>query len=387
MTGSEVKSQENSWGQSLFGVSFRELPQLIPGVVLVAVLTWMSLWLSELVGTRWMGFEKSPVSPVMLAILLGLGIASLVRLPDGVQPGLRFAVKKLLRLGIILLGIRLTIFDVFKLGVFGVPIIAVCIVGALLVTNWINQKLKLPERLGTLIAVGTSICGVTAIVATSPAIDADEDESAYAVATITVFGLFATIFYPYLANSLFGGQGVMAGLFLGTAVHETAQVVGAGKIYADIFNQEIALDVATVAKLVRNVFMVGVIPFMAYYYQQKTEPGKAKKATRITKLLPVFILGFLLMAILRSVGDAGIHAGGLALGLLPGESWGDMIGTIKQWAEILLVVALAGVGLSTNFKSMRRLGLRPFLVGLGASVSVGVISYVAILLMGRWVAF
>jgi uncharacterized integral membrane protein (TIGR00698 family) len=382
-----TKSQGSAWEQMLLGIPLREFPRLIPGVILVAVLTWLSLWLSELIGTQWMGFEKSPVSPVMLAILLGLGIASLVPLPDEVQPGLRFAVKKLLRLGIILLGIRLTIFDVFKLGVFGVPIVAACIVGALLVTNWINQKLKLPERLGTLIAVGTSICGVTAIVATSPAIDADEDESAYAVATITVFGLFATIFYPYLANAIFYGHAIEAGLFLGTAVHETAQVVGAGKIYADIFGQAIALDVATVAKLVRNVFMIGVIPFMAYYYQQKADPGKAKNATRIVKLLPVFVLGFMLMAVLRSVGDAGVRAGGLALGLWSGGSWADVIGIIKQWAEILLVVALAGVGLSTNFKSMRRLGLRPFLVGLGASVSVGAISYVAILLMGRWVTF
>ena len=103
--------------------------------------------------------------------------------------------------------------------------------------------------------------------------------------------------------------------------------------------------------------------------------------------LVVFILGFLLMAVLRSVGDAGIRADGLALGLWSQDSWGGVIGTIKQWAEILLVVALAGVGLSTNFKSMRRLGLKPFLVGLGASVSVGMISYVAILMMGRWVTF
>jgi uncharacterized membrane protein YadS len=228
---------------------------------------------------------------------------------------------------------------------------------------------------------------VTAIVATSPAIDADEDEAAYAVATITVFGLFATIFYPYLANILFGGRAVEAGLFLGTAVHETAQVVGAGKIYADIFGQAKALDVATVAKLVRNVFMVGVIPFMAYSYAQKTANGKAQQATRITRLLPVFILGFLMMAVFRSIGDAGINAGTAAFGLWEGNTWREVIGVIKNWAEILLVVALAGVGLSTNLKSMRRLGLRPFLVGLGASLSVGVISFFAILLMGRWVAF
>ena len=344
MTDPITESQVSAWEKNLFGVSSRELPHLFPGVFLVAVLTWFSSWLSELIGTRWMGFEKSPVSPVILAILLGLGIASLVRLPDGFQAGLRFAVKKLLRLGIILLGIRLTIFDVFKMGAFGVPIVAVCILGALVMTTWINQKLDLPERLGTLIAVGTSICGVTAIVATSPAIEADEEEAAYAVATITVFGLFATLFYPYLAHSLFGGRAVEAGLFLGTAVHETAQVVGAGKIYADIFGQALALDVATVAKLVRNVFIVGVIPFMAYSYAQKTNQGTTKQAPIFQKFLPVFILGFLLMAVLRSVGDAGIYSGGVAFGLWMAETWSEVIGIIKNCAEILLVVALAELG-------------------------------------------
>jgi uncharacterized integral membrane protein (TIGR00698 family) len=292
-----------------------------------------------------------------------------------------------LRLGIILLGIRLTIFDVFKLGSFGVPIVVFCIVGALVVTTWINEKLRLPEKLGALIAVGTSICGVTAIVATSPAIDADEEEAAYAVATITVFGLFATIFYPYLSHTLFAGQSIQAGLFLGTAVHETAQVVGAGKIYADIFSQSLALDVATVAKLVRNVFMAAVIPFMAFYYAQKSQNEVAKEKTSFAKLLPLFILGFLMMAVFRSFGDAGINTQGLAFRVWNADAWGAVIASIKYLAEICLVVALAGVGLNTDFRSMQKLGLKPFLVGLAASFSVGVISFGAITLFGRWVTF
>jgi uncharacterized integral membrane protein (TIGR00698 family) len=377
----------SAWEKNLLGVPVIELPHLIPGVVTVGILTWLSIWLSKFIGTTLMGFDKSPVSPVMIAIILGLSITSLVSLPESLNPGLTFAVKKVLRLGIILLGIRLTIFDVFKLGAFGVPIVAFCIVGALLVTTWINQKLNLPERLGTLIAVGTSICGVTAIVATSPAIEADEEEAAYAIATITIFGLFATIFYPYLANAIFASQAIKVGLFLGTAVHETAQVVGAGKIYADIFSQPLALDVATVAKLVRNVFMVGVIPFMAYYYARKTREGVSKKETNIIKLLPMFILGFLMMAVLRSIGDAGINANGSAFNLWSAGAWEGVIGTIKFWAEIALVVALAGVGLNTNVRSMRKLGIKPFLVGLGASLAVGVISYGAITLLGNWVTF
>lgn len=382
----ETTRTMNLWEKNLLGVTVNDLPKLFPGILAVSVLTWVSIWASESIGSQLMGFEKSPVSPVMLAIVLGLLVGAVVNVPKSFTPGLNFAVKKILRLGIIMLGIRLTVFDVFKLGTFGVPIVALCIIGALIITTWINHRLKLPERLGTLIAVGTSICGVTAIVAASPAIDADEEESAYAITVITIFGLFATIVYPYLANIIFAGQAVQAGIFLGTAVHETAQVVGAGQIYADIFSQPTALDVATITKLVRNVFMAAVIPFMAFYYARKAQSGEfAGEKTSFAKLFPVFIFGFLIMAILRSLGDAGININGQAFGILDVGDWSDMIGIIKIFAEICLVAALAGVGLNTNFKSFKELGVKPFIVGLCASAAVGMISFIAIKLLGSFV--
>jgi len=377
----------SAWEKNLLGVTISELPKLIPGLVAAAALTWLSFWFSEFIGERLMGFGKSPISPVLLAIVMGLAIGAVMPLPKRLNPGLGFAVKKVLRLGIILLGIRLTIFDVFKLGAVGVPIVGLCILGGLFITTRINTRLRLPERLGTLIAVGTSICGVTAIVAASPAIDAEEEESAYAVTVITIFGLFATLAYPYLAHAIFTGEAVKVGLFLGTAVHETAQVVGAGKIYADIFSQPLALDVATIAKLVRNVFMAVVIPYMAYSYAKKARGSGefTEQKTSFAQLFPVFILGFLLMAVLRSIGDAGINAGGSAFGLWNTETWSEIISVIKNWAEIFLVLALAGVGLNTKFRSLRKLGKKPFLVGLGAALSVGVVSVIAITLLGNWV--
>jgi len=378
----------HAWEKNFFGMSVSDLPTLLPGIFAVSVLTWISIWLSEFIGTQLMGFEKSPVSAVMLAIVLGLLIGLVVRIPKTITPGLKFSVKKVLRLGIILLGIRLTVFDVFRLGVFGVPIVALCIIGALIFTTLINNKLKLPERLGTLIAVGTSICGVTAIVAASPAIDAEEEEAAYAITVITIFGLFATLVYPYLANVIFAGGAIQVGMFLGTSVHETAQVVGAGQIYADIFSQPAALDVATVTKLVRNVFMALVIPFMALYYVRRAKDGDFQgEKTSFTKLFPVFIIGFILMAALRSIGDAGIKTGGLAFGILEANIWSAWIEFIKNWAGIFLVVALAGVGLSTNFHSFKALGIKPFFVGLCASAVVGVISFLAIKLLGDFVIF
>jgi uncharacterized integral membrane protein (TIGR00698 family) len=388
MSATYSTQKMTTWEKNLLGVSIKDIPKLVPGLLAVAALTWLSFLLSNLIGVELMGFDKSPISPVLLAIVLGLGIGAVVPLPKAINPGLRFAIKKILRLGIILLGIRLTIFAVFTLGAFGIPIVALCIVGGLFITTRINSLLYLPERLGTLIAVGTAICGVTAIVATSPAIDAEEEESAYAVTVITIFGLFATLVYPYLAHVIFAGDADKIGLFLGTAVHETAQVVGAAKIYADMFSQPLALDVATIAKLVRNVFMALVIPYMAYNYAKKMQNSPEFQGSRTSfwKLFPVFIFGFLLMALIRSIGDAGINTGGKAFGLWDSNTWSQIISFTKGWAEIFLVAALAGVGLSTKFQSLKRLGIKPFLVGLVASLSVGVVSYLAIMLLGQWVA-
>jgi uncharacterized integral membrane protein (TIGR00698 family) len=387
MSGTEAHESTHkmsAWEKNLLGVKVDKIPSLVPGLVASILLALLSIWLSTFIGVNLLGFDKTPVSPVMLAILLGLIIGAIIRMPDVLKPGLAFSVKKVLRLGIILLGIRLTIFDAFKLGAYGVPIVLICIVGALFITTRINNQLKLPERLGALIAAGTSICGVSAIVATGPAIEADEEEVAYAVAVITIFGLLATVVYPYVAHAIFAGNAVKVGLFLGTSVHDTSQVVGAAKVYADIFSAPLALDVATVTKLVRNVFMVAVIPFMATYYarrEQRQDEFDGQK-TSVLKLLPLFVLGFLAMAAIRSVGDAMINAGGQAFGLWDAESWQAVYTFVKTWAGNLLVVALAGVGLSTDFRSFRGLGAKPFLVGLAAAVAVGAVSFVAISLLG-----
>jgi uncharacterized integral membrane protein (TIGR00698 family) len=360
---------------------------LLPGLGGALILAWLSVRLSTYLGTSLLGFDRTPISAVMLAMLLGLAIGSLVRVPSWLEPGLRFAVKKVLRLGIILLGIRLTVFDVLQLGAAGLPIVVLCIASALLVTTRANRWLRLPDRLGTLIAVGTSICGVSAIVATGPAIEAEDKEVAYAVAVVTIFGLMATVIYPFLANAIFSGDPHKVGLFLGTSVHDTSQVVGSAKVFADVFSAPRALDVATVTKLVRNVFMVAVIPFMAFRYGRRTREAGGDEKVGLSGLVPLFVVGFLFMAVARSVGDAGIRAGGSAFGLWQGAEWAETYGLVKTWAGNLLVVALAGVGLSTDFRAFRTLGIKPFLVGLSSALAVGAVSFLAIFALGRAVVF
>jgi uncharacterized integral membrane protein (TIGR00698 family) len=382
--------------KSLFGVRYSKLHTILPGLAIVIILALFSMWLSNVIGKDLMGFEKSPISAVMICLVLGLVFRNVFKLPTLLNVGFKFAVKKLLRLGIIMLGIRLSIFSVFELGLIGIPIVLICISSALLITTFLNKKLKQPKRLGTLIAVGTSICGVSAIVATSPVIDAKEEETAYAVAVITVFGLIATIAYPFLVYFLFGGDATKAGLWLGTSIHDTSQVTGAALVFADVWSLPLGLDVATVTKLVRNVFMILVIPLMAFLYiknqvKESTEANEAsssvKSRVNIKKLIPVFVIGFLLVSIFRSIGDAGINTINLAFGFIGQESWDGLIKIIKDFATILFVIALGGVGLSTDFTNFKGLGIKPFLVGLFAALTIGVVSFVSVSLLGGLIIF
>ena len=380
---------------AVFGVPAGKIHTLVPGIILAGGLAALSVWLSDYIGLELLNLDTSPISAVMTAIVLGLVIGNVVALPQWLTPGLRFAVGKVLRLGIIFLGIRLSIAEVARLGALGVPIVLGCIVGALAFTLLLARLMGLPGKLATLIAVGTSICGVSAIVATGPAIDAREEETAYAVSVITVFGIIATIAYPYLANAIFAGDPVRAGLFLGTAVHDTSQVTGAGLLYAEVYGRPDALNVAVVTKLVRNIFMALVIPGMAYAYSRSAAdaaPSVARAAVaesrprfNVAKFFPLFIVGFILFAVLRSVGDVTLDASGSALGLFGAEAWTSLYGGIRRWAVNFLVVALAGVGLSTRFGKLKELGFKPFLAGLVAAVVVGGVSYLLISLLGRFV--
>ena len=365
------------------GVPIHQAFFLVPGLLVAISLAWLSIFISKYIGVNLMGFKKTPISAVMMAILLGIIIGNIIPLPKYLKPGLTFTVKKVLRLGIIFLGIRLSIVEVLRLGAMGVPIVIICILSALFFCSLLSKWLKLPERLGTLIAVGTSICGVSAIVATGPAIDAKDEEVAYAVAVITIFGILATLLYPYVANVIFQGNIEKIGLFLGTSIHDTSQVTGAALVYADVFSQPRVIDIATVTKLVRNVFMIAVIPFMAVYYSHKTAKNNKSinRITSISKLFPIFILGFLSFAVLRSIGDAGIINGGKAFGLIANAYWTEVCGFIKNWAVNFLVVALASVGLSTNINMFRGLGIKPFIIGLFSALIVGVVNFITISLI------
>lgn len=341
------------------------------GFLLALLLALAGEWLATIIAPA-LGLQKGAISGIMMAILLGILVNNLFRLPEVLRPGIRFSVVRILRLGIVLLGIRLSIVEAGAIGLKSLPIIVGTVLAALAIVTYVSKRVGLTERLGTLIAVGTSICGATAIVATAPTIGARDDEVSYAVACITLFGVAAMLVYPFAAHWLFAADTFQAGLFLGTAVHETAQVAGAGLVYQQYFDDPKALDVATVTKLVRNLSMLLVIPLMAVlYHRRSTEGGQAPKWYT---MIPLFIVGFAAMSGLRTLGDLG----GKPFGILEPGQWKSIVGFVKQVATWCLAIAMAAVGLGTSIKGLRQIGLKPLAVGLFSALLVGLVSFVLV---------
>jgi len=374
---------------AVFGYSINEVPRLLPGIALAAAIVAASIYLTGLINSA-LGF-RGVVSYIIITIIAGIVIRNLIGVHSIFEPGIGFCLKKVLRLGIIMMGIRLSIYDVLKIGVWGIPVVIICIAVGLVITAYFTRLLKLPQRLGTLIAVGTSICGASAIVACAPGIDAEKEEVSYAIANITVFGLIAMFAYPYLAHLLFAPNTTTVGLFTGVAIHETAQVAGAGLVYDQTFQttaNPTAADAAMVTKMVRNSLMAIVIPLMSFVYARKnisTDSASDTKKVSPLKLFPLFIVGFLAMAAVRSIGDAGINGGGQAFGLFSSDAWDNVVRYIRSWSGYVLATAMAGVGLGTSFKTLRGLGIKPFYVGLLAAIIVGATGLVLALILGPYV--
>jgi len=366
------------------------LTKNLPGLAAAVAVMVAGFWLADRIGGAILAAQglsgSSPVSGVPVAIVLGLLLRNTLPLPASLSPGLKFATTTVLRLGIVLVGIRLSFFDVLKLGLAGLPVVIAAITTGLVFVTWFNRKLGLPPRLGTLVAAGTSICGVTAIVSTAPAIEADEREVAYAVANVVAFGLFGMLVYPYLAHAVLTGSETI-GLFLGTAVHDTSQVVGAALTYKQIYADDVVLRTATVTKLTRNIFLAAVIPILTWMHVRSTHGHRHAMTLSWTQFVPGFVLGFLAMAVVRSVGDATLGSSGAAYGVLDASGWRWLTAWVGDfWAsQLFLGTAMAAVGLNTSFKVFQGVGLKPFAVGLAGALAVGAVGMGMAVALGRFV--
>ncbi len=339
---------------------------LLPGIILAFILYSLSQGFNNIIGIELLGYSKSPISTAMIAILLGIFFGNFFKIRESFQKGLDFSRDYILKLGIICLGIQLKPFEFLEFGKIAIPLIMICIVSVLIIIKLIIKKLQIPTRMAYLISIGSTVCGTTAIMATAPVIKANRSEISYAIANITLFGILSMLLYPYFANFYFEGNSLFAGLFLGTAIHETSQVAAAGLIYDQQFNSPETLNIATLTKLIRNTFLIVMIPFFAILYNR----GQTKeKGYSILSIFPYFVLGFVGMIILRNIGDEVFSTD---------NNWIDFINTIKASSKIFLTMAMAAIGLSTNLKDIRNMGYKPFVVGFTSMLTVGIVSILTI---------
>ena len=343
--------------------------KIILGILFCVFSAFLSIKISKTLGSELFELEKSPISPIIISIIIGFITSNLIYPKiSNFKNGFDYCIKIFLKLGIILLGIRLSLIDLLQYGSKGLIVVIPCIATTIVLVQYLGRKFKIPRNLSLLIAVGTSICGATAIVALAPTIRAKKSEISYAIANITIFGLFAMLLYPILANFLFNSDIVSVGLFIGSSIHETAQVAGSSLIYSDQYSEPDVVGIATITKLLRNTLMVFVIPFLAH----KTISSNDDK-TKLKDIFPYFVIGFIIFGCIRSAGDYFFTTNNVDINL-----WNNFVRTLKIIAEFLLIISMAAVGYNTTLKKFKDLGIKPFIIGLLSAGTVGITSIIII---------
>ena len=348
---------------------FKINKEIIKGILICLFSAIISTELSKFIGTKLFDLNKSPISPIIISIVMGIITSNLIYPKiSNFKKGFDYCIKFFLKLGIILIGIRLSLIDLLQYGSKGFIVIIPCIITTIILVQYLGRKFKISNNLSLLIAVGTSICGATAIVALAPTIRAKKSEITYAIANITIFGLFAMLLYPVLANFLFNSDTISVGLFIGSSIHETAQVAGSSLIYSDQYSEPDVVGIATITKLLRNTLMVIVIPFLAH----QTISSNDDK-TRLKDIFPYFVIGFIIFGCIRSAGDYFFTPDNVNFDL-----WNNFVKTLKIIAEFLLIISMSAVGYNTNLKKFKDLGIKPFIIGLLSASTVGITSIIII---------
>ncbi|MGY4304819.1 putative integral membrane protein (TIGR00698 family) [Bradyrhizobium sp. USDA 4369] len=320
------------------------LSLLLPGLALSAALAAGAFGLHQLPGFRLF-------SPMILAIMAGMALHNVVGTPVQAKPGVAFAMRRVLRIAIVLLGLQLTAAQIVEVGARGLAVIALSLAGTFLFTVWMGRQLGVDNKLTELIAAGTSICGASAVIATNTVTRAPDEDVAYAVACVTVFGSIAMFAYPLLP-ALLQLDAHAFGLWSGASIHEIAQVVAAA------FQQgQQAGEFGTIAKLARVTLLAPVVLMLGLLAARRARRhGQGHVSAQPP--LPWFVFGFIALVGINSVIT------------VPAE----VKTTIVTATSFLLSMALAAMGLETDFAKLRAKGLRPLALGFAAFLFIATFS-------------
>lgn len=351
-------------------MTFAGTRRIVPGVAVAIVLALVARVIANNVSHGAAGLPPISLSPVLFAVLIGMLWRNTIGVPPWTTEGLQWAMHALLRTGIALVGLRLTLSGAGNIAMAALPIAVACLATGLVGGALVAKLFAVPRRLGVLLAIGTAVCGCTAVVAVAPVIRSRGAETAFAVTCVVLFGCLGMLFYPWLAGAFFADSPVHAGVFLGTAIHDTSQVVGSALIYSQAAHAPDALAAASVAKLLRNLSLALIIP-LAGAWSRRQELAEARSASdpvaaRRPPLIPLFVAGFIACLIVRTLGD---HLFGADSSL-----WHALIDTGETASDILLVCGMTALGLSVSFGEMWRIGWRPLAAGWLVAFMVGVCS-------------
>jgi uncharacterized integral membrane protein (TIGR00698 family) len=322
---------------------------ILPGLLMASVVAGSAYWLRELPG-------MTAFSPLILAILIGTTFHNLLGTPAIAKSGVAFSMRRLLRFGIILLGFQLTVSQIIEVGYQGFLIIAATLAATFVFTVQMGKLLGVERKLAQLIAAGTSICGASAVIAANTVTNGDDEDVAYAVACVTIFGSVAMFAYPLMPTLLHLDPHAF-GLWSGASIHEIAQVVAAA-----FQDGKSAGEFGTIAKLSRVMLLAPTILALGWLASRNRAPNAA--ASRPP--MPWFVLGFVAVVGLNSF--VNVPAADKA--------------TIAAVTTFLLTVALAAMGLETDIRKLTARGIRPALLGALAFLFIASFSLALIKLFG-----
>lgn len=334
--------------------SVRGLLGLLPGIALLAVIGCAGKWIEQSIARY--GKAHHLILPnieyVLWAILIGFVVGNTVGLPAIFRRGVA-TYEFWLKTGIVLLGARFILGDIGRLGGISLALVFLELILALTFMTALGRGFRLSPKLVTLLAVGSSVCGVSAIIATQGAIDADEEDTSFAIAAILALGALSLILFPIVGHALHMSDHAY-GVWTGLAVDNTAEATAAGALYSDA-----AGKFAVLAKTCRNAMIGFVVLGYALYWASRGQTVRVgNKATFLWQKFPKFVLGFLLISLLATVGVFS-------------KPELTSLGNLSRWAFLL---TFAGVGLRTNLRDLLRQGIRPFLVGAIGEVVIAIIT-------------
>jgi len=299
---------------------------------------------------------------VLWAIVYGLVISNLVGVASIFRPGVD-TYEFWLKLGIVFEGVRFLLGDVFRLGATTLLFTAFVLFFSIVSMTWLGRRCGLSDKLTSLLAIGSSICGVSAIIAAKGAIDADDEEVSYAIGAILALGAFSLIAFPAIGHALHMSDQAY-GLWAGLAVDNTAEATAAGALFSDV-----AAKYAILAKTTRNATIGFVVLGYAIYWGRKTgthhQQSLSQHASFLWAKFPKFVLGFLLLSLLATLSV-----------FTPAQI--KDLANLSRWTFLL---TFAGVGLRTNFRELTRQGWRPLLVGAAGEFGIATVTLLLILLV------